>query len=387
MNGPVVVLNAGSSSLKFTVLENEVTVLRGMVDRIGVPPAPCHVSAKDSSGSVLLDQDLEAKNQKGVLDWLLAWAPGVLGNKRPVAAGHRVVHGGDRFTAPVRVTPQVLDQLDALAPLAPLHQPHNVLPIRHLWERNPDVPQVACFDTAFHATQPRMERLFGLPRTYFEKGFKRYGFHGLSYEFIATRLPAIDPKAAEGRSIACHLGNGASLCAMLGGKSQATTMTFSPTDGLLMGTRCGAIDPMLVLQLVEQHGMDTKAVSNLLNKESGLVGISGIGSDMRDLLASSAPEADEAVDFFCHRIAREIGALSAVLSGLDCLVFTGGIGENSADVRLKVCQLSKWLGIEIDASANKSRATRISLPSSRVTVLVVPTNEELMIARHTLALI
>ncbi len=286
-----------------------------------------------------------------------------LGDTRVVAAGHRVVHGGLAFTAPVRIDDGVLAKLDELVPLAPLHQPHNLAAIRAVATHAPGVPQVACFDTAFHRTQPPLAQHFGLPRALTDAGVIRYGFHGLSYEYIASVLPGVDPHAAGGRTVVAHLGNGASLCAMRACQSVATTMGFTPADGLVMGTRCGSLDPGVVLYLMNHLGMTASQVEHLIDHESGLLGVSGVSSDMRELLASSDPRAAEAVDLFVYRIGRELGSLAAALGGLDALVFTGGIGEHAAPVRDRVVRAAAWLGA--------------------FAVHVIPTNEELMIANHT----
>jgi acetate kinase len=276
----------------------------------------------------------------------------------------------------------VLSELEALVPLCAMHQPHNLAGIRASASLLPGVTQVACFDTAFHATMPKRERMLGLPRAYFDKGLKRYGFHGLSYESVAARLPGIDPLAAAGRTVVCHLGSGASLCALLAGKSMATTMSVTPLDGLLMGTRAGAIDSGVVLYLLRHERLTPDQVERLLDRESGLLGVSGISSDMRDLLTSLAPEAAEAVDLFCYRVAREIGAMTAALEGLDAIVFTGGIGEHSPEVREKVCDRLGWLGVMLDHAANRAGATRLNVTGSRVSILRVPADEEAVIARH-----
>jgi len=352
----VLVLNAGSSSLKFALFDGEEALARGSVDRLG-----------------------ERRDHAAEVDEVLRRLPE---GARPEAVGHRVVHGGDRFQTPVRITPSVLGELEALVPLAPLHEPHNLGPVHALAERQPELPQVACFDTAFHALMPRLERLLPLPRAYFEKGVKRYGFHGLSYEYVASRLPELDRRAAEGRTVVCHLGSGASMCALLAGQSIATTMSFTALDGLMMGTRCGALDPGAVLYLQQTEGLDAEAVSDLLYKRSGLLGVSGLTSDMRDLLSSSDPNAREAVELFCHRVARELGSLAAALEGLDALVFTGGIGAHAVPVRARICQKAAWLGIAIDAEANAASRTVLHTAESAVSVLVVPTDEERMIARH-----
>lgn len=404
---PILVLNAGSSTLKFALLREEKHLVRGVIDAINPTGQGAVARIKDGTGKVLVDEFIGGVEHAAVLKWLWRWLPETFPDLAPAAVGHRVVHGGDTFSAPVRITPDILTQLEALAPLAPLHQPHNLAPIRHLLRTYPDLPQVACFDTAFHATQPRLERMFALPRRYFEQGVKRYGFHGLSYEYIATCLPDLEPRAARGRTVVCHLGNGVSLCALLGGKSVATTMGFSTLDGVPMGTRCGSLDPGVLLYLLDpeapaRYGLtlpdasssekrilshSPREITHLLYHQSGLLGVSGVSSDMRELLASSQPEAAEAVELFCYRLARELGALAAVLGGLDALVFTAGIGENAALVRSKVCQRAAWLGVCIDEQANTEHRTRLDAPGSAVAVLVIPTDEERLIARHVTALL
>jgi acetate kinase len=302
-----------------------------------------------------------------------------------VAVGHRVVHGGEQFAAPVLVDDPILDQLEKLAPLAPLHQPHNLAPIRVIGRIAPNVAQVACFDTAFHRSQPPVSQIYALPRDLSATGVKRYGFHGLSYDYIASVLPGLVGDAARGRVVVAHLGNGCSMCAMRDGESVATTMGFTALEGLPMGTRSGAIDPGVILYLLTERAMSVADVSDLLYHRSGLLGMSGISNDMRTLLASNAREAADAVDLFVYRITRELGSLAAALGGLDVLVFTAGIGEHAAPVRARVCENAAWLGIRLDAAANLSGDPRISTADSPVSVWVVPTNEELMIARHTLA--
>jgi acetate kinase len=298
-----------------------------------------------------------------------------------------VVHGGVEFSQPTLITAGVLAQLEKLIPLAPLHQPHNLLPIRIGAQRRPELPQVACFDTAFHRTQPDVAQAFALPPEITERGVRRYGFHGLSYEYIAGVLPQFEPKAATGRVVVAHLGNGASMCAMRACKSVATTMGFTAVDGLPMGTRCGALDPGVMLYLMDELKMDARAIEKLIYHQSGLLGVSGVSSDMRALLESQEPRARFAVDLFIHRIGRELGSLAAALGGLDALVFTAGIGEHAAVVRERVCRDAAWLGVHLDASANQAGGPRISADSSSVSVWVIPTNEELMIARHTRHLI
>jgi acetate kinase len=378
---PVLVMNAGSSSLKFALVAGDQSLGRGQVDRIGVAGKRPHAKVQ-RNGVTLIDADVPAADHEQALDWLLDWTPTALPGVRPAAVGHRVVHGGDAYTTPVRVTPGVVAALKALVPLAPLHQPHNVAPIEYLLRRSPDLPQVACFDTAFHATQDRLERMYALPRAYFERGVKRYGFHGLSYESIAGRLPAVDPRAAAGRTVVCHLGNGASMCALRAGRSVATTMGFTALDGLVMGSRCGSIDPGVLLYALEHDGLSPPQLSELLYTQSGLLGVSGISSDMRDLLASARPQAAEAVELFCRRAARELGTLAAALGGLDAVVFTAGIGEHAAPVRARIGELAAWLGVRIDPAANAAHRPAIHSPDSAVAVLVIPTDEEGAVARH-----
>ncbi|HMA07391.1 MAG TPA: acetate/propionate family kinase [Ramlibacter sp.] len=385
----LVVINAGSSSIKFSLLTGRsaatlADIAHGEIEGIGTAP---HFFASDPQGRTLVEQRWDrGTSYDDLLDLLMAWIESHLGPDRLTAAGHRVTHGGHAYVAPQLVTPAVLADLRALTPLAPLHQPHNLAPIDAIARRHPGLPQVACFDTAFHATNPRVSRLYGLPQALTAEGVWRFGFHGLSYEYIAGELPRWEPRAPAGRVIAAHLGNGASLCAMVGGRSVASTMGFSALDGLPMGTRCGTLDPGVVLYLLQEKGMSAKALEDLLYRQSGLLGVSGISSDMRELLASGDPRAREAVDMFAYRTAREIGSLAAAAGGLDALVFTAGIGERAAPIRAQVCAQSAWLGIRLDPAANDAGGPRISAPGSPVSVWVLPTNEELMVARHTFAL-
>jgi acetate kinase len=383
----ILVVNAGSSSIKFLLFAEQAGGLelafRGQLE--GIHTAP-HFVARDRDGAVLAEQrwgDGKALGHDGAVDHIAAFVRAHASPFELAAVGHRVVHGGLRYVEPVRIDCSVLDALQEFVPLAPLHQPHNLAPIARLLQRRPDVPQVACFDTAFHATTPDVEQRFALPEELHDAGVRRYGFHGLSYEYIASALPAHDARAAGGRTVACHLGNGVSMCAMRAGRSVATTMGFTAVDGLPMGTRSGAVDPGVLLWLMDQRGMDARAIEHLLYHESGLLGVSGLASDMRTLLASDAPRARLAIDLFVYRIGRELGALAAVLGGLDALVFTAGIGENSAVIRARVCRAAEWLGIALDEQANDRGGPRISAPGSRVAVWVLPTDEELMIARHT----
>jgi acetate kinase len=300
-----------------------------------------------------------------------------------IGVGHRVVHGGPQHARPERITPQLLDELQAFVPLAPLHQPHNLAPIRILLDEMPELPQVACFDTAFHRSNPDVAQRFALPARLHDAGVRRYGFHGLSYEYIAEALRDCDPAAAAGKVVVLHLGNGASMCAIDGGRSIASTMGFTAVEGLPMGTRCGALDPGVLLYLMQHDGMDAAALEKLLYQQSGLLGVSGVSSDMRSLLASDAPGAKLAVDLYLYRIRRELGSLAAALGGLDAIVFTAGIGEHAAPIRERVCRDAAWLGVELDPVANAAGHALISTPDSRVRAWELPTNEELMIARHT----
>ncbi len=391
MTSGIVVLNAGSSSLKcslYAVADRDpALVWRALVDGLGTPHA--RFEARDANGVGIAEhrwpEGATPSHEAAVHD-LLAFLR-ASGGPAPAAVGHRVVHGGTRFAEPVRVDDAVLAVLDTLVPLAPLHQPHNLAPIRAIAAERPDLPQVACFDTAFHRTQPALAQAFALPPSITGRGVRRYGFHGLSYEYIAQALPAIDAHAARGRVVVAHLGNGASMCAMHGGRSVATSMGFTAVDGLMMGTRTGALDPGVVLYLMDELGMDARAIESLLYRESGLLGVSGVSSDMRTLLASDDPRAAFAVDLFCYRAGRELGSLAAALGGLDALVFTGGIGEHAAAVRAKIVEAAAWLGLELDAAANARHAPRISTSDSDAHAYVIATHEELMIARHVRALI
>jgi acetate kinase len=390
MTDVVLVINAGSSSVKFAAFSElsqpvPVRLAHGQVDGIG-DAARLRVWSHD--GAVLEDQpmtlatDPEQKHDDALAQ-VFGWLARHAGDRHLLAVGHRVVHGGASFDRPVRVTPQVMQELTQLVSLAPLHQPHNLAAIRAIARQQPQVPQVACFDTAFHTTQSWVAQAFALPRSISAQGVRRYGFHGLSYEYIAGILPAHLGEAANGRVVVAHLGNGASMCAMHARKSVYSTMGFTALEGLMMGTRCGNIDPGVVLHLITQLGMSATAVEHLLYHDSGLLGVSGISGDMRTLQTSTSPEARAAIDLYVHRINHELGALAASLQGLDALVFTAGVGEHSALVRERVCQAAAWLGIEIDVQANQQGATQISAPGSRVSVWVIPTNEELMIALHT----
>jgi acetate kinase len=392
MDDYTVVLNAGSSSLKFCIYcRPEASAwrleARGQIEGIGTSP---RFSAKDGAGARLAESGLDkeqVRDGRSALDALGDWLRSRYGGARVLGVGHRVVHGGPRFAEPTIVTPQVLQELRALIPLAPLHQPHNLAAIDAVSERLPGVPQVACFDTSFHRGQPAVAELVPLPNEIRASGVQRYGFHGLSYEYIASALPAVAPQIANARVIVAHLGSGASLCAMRNRKSIDSTLGFTALDGLCMGTRPGALDPGVVLYLFQNLGLTAKEVETILYKKSGLLAISGTSNDMRDLLGSTEPSARLAVDYFVYRAAKEIGALTAALGGLDALVFTAGIGENSAEVRRRICEASSWLGLELDADANRAKGPLISRAGSRISAWVVPTNEELIIARHTASLL
>ena len=385
----LVVINAGSSSIKFSLFEGHTrdtlkSIAHGEVENIGTAP---HFFVNDFAGQRLADHrwDTHASHED-LLKHLIAWIDGHLGPDRLTAAGHRVTHGGLSYVTPRLIKPEVLADLRALIPLAPLHQAHNLAPIEALAALHPGLPQVACFDTAFHATNPRISRIYGLPGALTKEGVWRFGFHGLSYEYIAGELPKVEPRAATGRSIVAHLGNGASMCALVECKSVATTMGFSALDGLLMGTRCGVLDPGVVLYLLQKKGMSAEAIETLLYERSGLLGVSGISNDVRHLLASSDVRAREALDLFVYRAAREIGSLAAAAEGLDTLVFTAGIGEHAPEIRARICEQSAWLGILLDPEANRTGGPRISASHSPVSVWVIPTNEELMVAHHTFEL-
>ena len=382
----VLTFNAGSSSIKFSLFElgraeSFQLAAKGEVEEIEATP---HFFVTDATGARLAERAWGGPTDfQDLLGAVITWAEDHLGDDKLIAAGHRIVHGGSVHTRPELVTPELLAELDKLTPLAPLHEPHNLAPIRAILAARPDLPQVACFDTAFHHSMPRVATRFALPRDYEAEGVRRYGFHGLSYEYIALRLRALAPHLADGRVIAAHLGNGASLCAMKAGRSIDTTMSFTALDGLMMGTRCGNLDPGVVLYLEQQRGLDAKQVEDILYRRSGLLGVSGIASDMRTLEASNDPRAKEAIDLFVYRIVREIGALTSSLGGLDALVFTAGIGEHSPEIRARVCAGLDWLGVKLDLEANHCDAINIGDKQSRIAVWAIPTDEEAMIARHT----
>lgn len=389
----ILVLNAGSSSIKFRAFdayrEEPELVLHGQIEGLNTAP---RFAASDQAGAQIGQQtwdDGAAFGHQQAIEHIAGFlrSQGQGGGHRLVAVGHRVVHGGMEFDQPVQVTPSVIDKLDKLTPLAPLHQPNNLAPIRILAQSRPELPQVVCFDTAFHRTQPEVAQAFALPASITERGVRRYGFHGLSYEYIASVLPDLASQAAAGKTVVAHLGNGSSMCAIQAGKSMASTMGFTAVDGLPMGTRCGSLDPGVILYLMDELQMDARAIENLIYKQSGLLGVSGMSSDMRVLLQSDAPQARFAVALYTYRIGRELGSLAAAMQGIDALVFTAGIGEHSALIRDRVCRVAAWLGIELDVTANDAGGPRISTPTSKLSGWVIPTNEELMIARHTRKLI
>lgn len=391
-NRIVLVVNAGSSSLKFSVFrvddaETLQLAERGQIDGIGALP---RLRIKDAAGSVVVERDFAAAEVESVKDAIKlagTWLHERFQHEPLLAVGHRIVHGGAEFSHPLLIDSEVFAALERLIPLAPLHQPHNLAAIRAVREAQPQVPQVACFDTAFHRTHPQIADLYALPWEYYESGVRRYGFHGLSYEYIATMLPQVAPEISDGRVIVAHLGSGASLCALQAGKSVDSTMGFSPLDGVPMGTRPGGLDPGVLLHLINQRGLSGVDLEKLLYRKSGLLGLSGISNDMRVLLESREPRAQLAVAYFVHYTVKQIGALAAVLGGVDGLVFTAGIGEHSSAIRERILQACAWLGVSLDTAANARGGPRISAEGSAIPVWIIPTDEELIIARHTLLLI
>mgnify|MGYP003673177077 CR=1 FL=1 len=396
MSGQILVINTGSSSIKFAIIdliEKSVslrTIYRGEIAGIGHQP---HFTVHNCAGEMIkiAEQFLAdikiIHNHENAFTVLFAWINHHLGESPLTAVGHRVVHGGEKFSTPVSITKEILANLKELIPLAPLHQPYQVAAMETLVQQHPEIPQIACFDTAFHRSQPIIAQQIALPRSLRKHGILKYGFHGLSYEYIAKVLPEYLGDAAEGRVIVAHLGHGASMCAMKARKSVATTMTFSPLDGLPMGTRCGAIDPAVVFYLMREKGMDIDAVEDLLNNKSGLLGVSGISGDMRELLENDSSYAAEAVDLFVYCAGRELGSLAAALGGLDALVFTAGIGEHSAVIRERLCREASWLGLHIDEVENTTEGPRISTVNSLVSAWMIPTNEELIIAEHVVRVV
>ena len=391
MSDTILVINAGSSSIKFELfaVAGDAQLdrrLRGQIEGIGSRP---RLFARDGEGKLLVDEVSASGRVPDVpaaIERLQAWVKEFGRGQPPTAVGHRIVHGGPLYDRPVRISAEVIRNLQGFVSLAPLHQPNNLAPVEAIHRRRPEVLQVACFDTAFHRRHGELADRYAIPEKLYQDGVRRYGFHGLSYEYIAQTLPTLAPNVAEGRVVVAHLGSGASMCALRGRSSIDSTMGFTALDGLPMGTRPGQLDPGVVLYL-HQRGMSTEAVQNLLYKECGLKGLSGISNDVRDLLASADPRARLAIDYFVYRIAKELGALACALGGLDALIFTAGIGENSPAVRKAVLQRIAWLGFELDEAANEANRTTISKPASRLLALVIPTNEELMIARHTLRLL
>lgn len=382
----VAVLNAGSSSIKFAIFERAASarlLIRGQVEGIGAKP---RAQVLSGDGELLEERDFplcgfdHEDATREIIQIRRRWAE----DQQIVAVGHRVVHGGDLYSEPVVVSEEVLERLKSLIPLAPLHQPHNLAPINAIRALRPEMTQVACFDTAFHRHQPHLARAFALPRQYDQDGIRRYGFHGISYEYLTARLREIAPDIANRRIVLAHLGNGASLCAVCEGRSIASTMGFTAVDGLMMGTRCGALDPGVLVHLMDRYGLDARALEDLIYRKSGLLGVSGISSDMRTLRQSTEPAAKEATALFVYRIVREIGSLAAALGGLDAIVFSGGIGEHDASTRAEIAEGCDWLGLKLDATANELGATMISTSESRVRAYVIPTNEEKMIADQTL---
>ena len=385
---PLAVINAGSSSIKFALFEEgaEFPILfRGQIEKLGVAP---RLTVKDAADQQLVEQTWSAEelDHRSATTLILETAVRLLGGRRVKAVGHRVVHGGTEFASPVLVDAAVLVSLTGLCPLAPLHQPHNLAAIEAIAVAAPDMPQIACFDTAFHQTQAAIAQMFALPREMNEAGIRRYGFHGLSYEYIAMRLMELAPDTANGRVIVALLGNGSSLCAMVDGRSVATTMGFTAVDGLMMGTRCGSLDPGVLIYLMDERGMDARALEDLVYRRSGLAGVSGLSSDMRTLRDTNDPAASVATDLFVYRINREIGSMVAGAGGIDAIVFTGGIGQNDAATRAEIAAGCNWLGLELDPKLNQAGATKISGAGSKVDAFVIPTDEEQMIARHTSAL-
>jgi acetate kinase len=384
-DGSILTLNAGSSSLKFALFDAQAeaqAIVRGEIENLNDAP---HFIARDPAGAVLAERTWPAGAAPSfdiVLGELLDFAAAHLGRDGLAAVGHRVVHGGRDYAQPALVTPALLAALDALTALDPLHMPLNVAPMRAVAAARPGLQQVACFDTAFHHTLPPVAVRFALPRALEAEGVRRYGFHGLSYEYIAGRLEGVAPALARGNVIVAHLGAGASLCALQGGRSIETTTGFSALDGLVMATRCGRLDPGVLLYLARQ-GHSTTDIEDMLYRRSGLLGISGLSGDVRTLMASHDPHARDALESFIYRMACEVGSLTSVLGGLDGLVFTAGIGEHAPAIRAALCTRLAWLGLRLDEAANQESALHISTPSSAVAVLVIPTDEEAMIARHT----
>lgn len=391
MSNTILVINAGSSSIKFFLYEISQgdalsVILGGQLD--GIATQIPHLKAKNAQGTVLIDKDLDpaaANNvsaaQTVVDNWLVEQSNGT-----PLAVGHRVVHGGSEFSAPILIDDEVLKKLTDLTSLAPLHQPNNLAPIKMIKNSHPTIPQIACFDTAFHRTHSEVADRFAIPQTFYDQGIRRYGFHGLSYAFIAKQLGKIDPKLAQGKVVVAHLGSGASACAIQNGKSVDSTMSFSALDGLPMGTRPGRLDPGVMLWMMRK-GMTVDEIQHTLYHQSGLKGLSGISNDMRELLESDKPSAKLALDFFAWRVAENIAGLGCAMNGIDALIFTAGVGENAPAVRASICAHLEWLGININAENNAKNQTNIATSNSKIGVYVVPTNEELVIAQYALEIL
>jgi len=385
----IAVINAGSSSVKFAlyaVSDNPDILFRGQIEGIGVSP---RLSVKDAQGELLVERVWPESgfDHGSATREILEVGARLASGTQVTGIGHRVVHGGMTFNSPVRLDSDVLAALARLEPLAPLHQPHNLAPIRTIFEAAPHIPQVACFDTSFNRSQAHVAQAFALPRRFGEAGVRRYGFHGLSYEYLLSRLHDLCPDQASGRVILAHLGNGASLCAAKQGHSVASTMGFTAVDGLMMGTRCGALDPGVVLYLMREHRLDSAAIEDLIYRRSGLLGVSGLSPDMRTLRASSDPMAREAIDLFVYRIIREVGSMVAALDGIDAFVFSGGIGENDSATRADVIAGCRWMGAELDPALNTAGVGRISSAASSIPIWVIPTDEEGMIAQHTMRIL
>ncbi|WP_072396044.1 acetate/propionate family kinase [Hyphomicrobium sp. CS1GBMeth3] len=389
MTDTILVVNAGSSSIKFQLFtvgagDRLERMIKGQVDGIGTRPRLFAVTAQRT---ILADETwapAEVGTIPAALDKVIAFLRPQIGGRLPGAVGHRVVHGGPHYANPVVVTTGILSELEKLTPLAPLHQPNNLAPIRTILERRPHLLQVACFDTAFHRGHPELADRYAIPESLYAEGVRRYGFHGLSYEYIARQLPKVAPEIAGGRVVVAHLGSGASMCAIAGGKSVESTMGFTAMDGLPMGTRPGQLDPGVVLYLLSEKKMDAPSIQDFLYKDCGLKGISGISNDVRDLLASRDPQARFALDYFTYRIVLFTGMLAAAMGGIDAFVFTAGVGENAPAIREAVIRRLEWLGLELSTQANRKNAICISRKGARVPCFVIPTDEELMIATHTL---
>jgi acetate kinase len=392
MSDIIPVLNGGSSSLKFSIFEivdEQSLTLRitGQIEGLGRSP---HFVAKNEKGELLEErhwENADSIDHNFLFGFLVGWATGQISGSTVRGVGHRVVHGGLEYDAPVVIDDHVVETLEKLCPLAPLHLPYNLNYIKTARSMNPQIPQVACFDTAFHRSHPKMADLFALPRAYYDEGIRRYGFHGLSYEYIARVMPEVAPEIAEGRVIVGHLGSGVSMCALNNGRSIDSTMSFTALDGLPMGTRPGALDAGVVLHLIREKNMTADDVEKLLYGKCGLLGLSGISNDMRDLETSSDPNAREAIDFFVYRASQELGSLAAAMGGVDGIVFTAGIGEHSPEIRAGICRAAQWMGVELDEAANEAGGPRISTVNSPVSAWVIPTDEERMMALHTLGLI